>query len=149
VRQRARPELYGLWTVERMLHDGVEVPVTDASRWQFLAIDDGGRAWARTAMGQEHSFAYQEQLPDGTVTLEPQGTGAAATWTVARGQKSVKVPHPAPRTRQDFGVTVDQDRRTLVLTGTWAEKPLELQLVEKQFLLHRGFHWVQEMPFNR
>jgi hypothetical protein len=41
----------------------------------------------------------------------------------------------------------------LVLSGTWEGKALELTLQKledkDQPLVARGFHWVQEFPFNR
>jgi hypothetical protein len=146
--QRARPALYGLWSVERMLLDGVEVPATDATRWKFLAIDEGGTTWTRTASGNMHAFAHGGFV-DGSVTMKPRSGGDEQTWTFESGTKTVQVADPEPRTMADFGKMVGVERRTLVLRGRWGDKQLELHTVEKVLLLQRGFRWVQEMPFNR
>ena len=37
----------------------------------------------------------------------------------------------------------------LAVKGAWRGMPIELHLVKREFPLLRGFHWVQEMPFNR
>lgn len=147
----AKPALYGRWDVERMLLDGEEVAAADASRWRFLAIDRGGRAFYRTAAGAQRSFSYAEDLAKGEITLTTASDAEpdARTLRVEQGTKTLAAPHPAPRTRQDFGERVDAERRTLSLKGEWQGQLLELELVEHVFLLHRGFHWVQEMPFNR
>ena len=153
-RRGPRPELYGIWNVETMRLDGVEVPTTDATRWRFLAIDRDRRAWARTLQGQVTSFAYSEDLAAGTVSLQPQGAAAGAaaaagTWTVERGLKTVKVLDPEPRTMADYQKQVDAERRTLVLKGKLGERQVELHVVERVFTLQRGFHWVQELPYHR
>src|SRR5687768_6284488 len=54
--RQARPRLHGLWEVERMFVDGVEVPATDALRWRFVAIDDFGNSWVRRLDGGEITF---------------------------------------------------------------------------------------------
>jgi hypothetical protein len=95
-----------------------------------------------------HAFA-NGAFADGKVTMRPRSGGDEQTWTYERGAKTVQVADPEPRTMADFNRMVDVERRSLVLRGRWGDKELELHTVEKVFLLHRGFHWVQEMPFNR
>jgi hypothetical protein len=56
---------------------------------------------------------------------------------------------PEPRTFADYGVLVDVTRPSLVLRGPWQGSELELHLVQKQLMLERGFHLVQEIPVNR
>tara|TARA_R110002096_G_scaffold40961_2_gene111163 strand:- start:539 stop:2059 length:1521 start_codon:yes stop_codon:yes gene_type:complete len=149
VNQRyAKPALYGRWDVEKMIHDGVELPISDANRWQFLAIDRGTRAWSRAAMGQVFSWICTEDLANNQVMMKVVN-GKEESWTVAQGTKSIEAPNPNPVTIEDFRKPVNVERRTLVLRGVWQGKPLELHTIEHVFNLHRGFHWVQEMPFNR
>lgn len=148
-RRGPRPELYGIWNVETMLLDGVEVPATDATRWKFLAIDRDRRAWARDATGKVVSFAYTEDVAGGKVGMKPQAGGDEQAWTFERGTKIVKALNPEPRTREDFAKQVDVERRTLVLKGKLLDKQLELHTVERVFPLFRGFHFVQEMPYHR
>jgi hypothetical protein len=148
--QRARPELFGMWTVQKMLLDGVEVPATDVTRWKTFAIDDFGMTWARETSGRVHMFTHQDFTADGvTLKLRTQGEAPGEAWTIERGTQTVQEPHPEPRSMADYGKVVDAERRALVLRGRWGERQVELHLVEKVFRLRRGFHWVQEVPFNR
>lgn len=144
----AKPALYGRWDVEKMIHDGRELPVSDAMRWQFFAIDRGTRAWSRAAMGQIFSWSYSEDLDNHKVVMKV-GDGAEDQWLVEQGTKTVNVENPEPNTVEDGQKRIDVQRRTLVLRGSWQGKPLELHTVEHVFNLHRGFHWVQERPYNR
>jgi len=54
---------------------------------------------------------------------------------------------------KDQTLHFDERAGKLVLAGTWEGKALELTLqkleVKDQPLVARGFHWVQEFPFNR
>jgi hypothetical protein len=145
------PELYGVWNVEKMVLDGVEVPATDATRWKFLAIDRGGRAWARAATGKLEWFVCAEDTGGGALNLRigPQQAGAEHVWTCERGTKTVEQPNPEPRTMADYGTPIQIERRTLVLRGRLGDKQLELHTIERVFPLLRGFRFVQEMPYNR
>ncbi len=147
-RMGPRPELWGLWRVEKMLRDGVEVPITDATRWQFLAIDRGPRAWSREATGRGHAWRLQEDLAANTITLTDQA-GKAHVLTIERGTKMVKTVNPAPLRMEDFRTLVDVETPFLVLKGRLGEHDLELHTVARYFPLLRDFTMVQEMPYNR
>ncbi len=146
--QGVRPELYGLWNVEKMLLEGVEVPLADAMLWKSLSIDRGGRAVARETTGRQHTFTHKEDVAAGVLSMKV-GAGKAEDWTFTRGTKRVKVAHPEPRTMKDYRKQVSAERRTLVLKGKWGDRQIELHTVERVFVLERGFHWVQELPFHR
>lgn len=49
----------------------------------------------------------------------------------------------------DYQSMVEVERPSLVLWGPWEEQDLELHLVPEVFELERGFHLVQELPYNR
>ena len=146
-KMRERSALYGLWVVEAMKLDGVEVPVTDATRWRDFAVDAGNTAWAREATGARHWFEFR---CDGTASTaqvkERAGSGEPATWTCERGSATTKVDPPLLLRNADRGKKVDGERRTLVLTGQWHGKQLELRTVEKVFRLQTGFRLRQELP---
>lgn len=144
----AKPALYGRWDVEKMIYDGKELPITDATRWQFFAIDRGTRAWSRAAMRQSFSWDYSEDLDNNKVMMKTRN-GDEEEWSVEQGTKTSKVAPPEPNTKDDLRKLIDVQRRTLVLRGLWKGKPLELHTVEHVFNLHRGFHWVQELHYNR
>lgn len=148
-----KPALYGLWKVEKMILDGTEVPMSDSSRWEFFAIDRGNRAWARELVGKVHSWQYAEDLDANTITLSGSGVISGLlggrTWTIERGKKTVKVPHPAPTKMSEYNAEVDGERDSIVFRGRWGSRDLELHTVKKEFRIFRGFHWVQELPFNK
>jgi hypothetical protein len=147
-----KPELWGIWRVEKMLRGGVEVPITDATRWQFLALDRGPRAWAREATGRVHSWRLKEELSKegngGTLTLTDQ-TGTAFPLAIVRGTKMVKTVNPAPLRMDDFRKLVDVETPSLVLKGKLGDDEVELHTVQRYFPQLRGFTMVQEMPYHR
>jgi len=139
--------LYGLWVVETMRLDGVEVPVTDAQRWRDFAIDTGNMAWSREATGTRHWFEFTWDDAAGTAQVKGRAdSGAAETWTCERGTKVTKVDPPLLLRNEERGKKVDGERRTLVLTGKWQGKQLELRTVQKVFRLETGFRLRQELP---
>ncbi len=125
--------LYGIWEVARMSVDGQALPplLTDSSRWRRAIFDFPGRmAFQR----MDDSFAYYPaaiNLTDRTLSLTKRGdTNWKANFTFQ---------HPT--------------REQLILDGRMDNREIhmELQLVEREkfLLVRRGFHWIQEFPFNR
>lgn len=131
-------ELYGVWTVDTFAIDGTELPplTTDRVRWQ---------AW--TASGRSSDVWFMNGRKEIPATVQAPGystkVDAAAhtikvtvddykevveTWTYAR---------PAP------------DR--LVIDASHLGKKLHVALHREPDppLLTRGFHWINEVPFNR
>jgi len=141
-----KSQLYGLWVVETMRLDGVEVPITDAQRWRDFAIDTADSAWSREAGGARHFFEFHWDDAAGTAQVKDRSGGDAETWTGARGTKTTKVDPPLLLHSEERGKKVDGERRTLVLTGKWQGKQLELQTVQKVFRLQTGFRLRQELP---
>lgn len=147
-----KPQWFGMWKVDAMTLDGVEVAAGDVGHWNFLAFDRGMWAFVRTPGGQGPAFDITaEDAAAGTVTLKPRGANAGepVTWTLVEGKKTVQVTDPEPKTMADFNKMVDVERRTIVVKGQWQGKALEVHAYEKPMRIHRGFHFVQEMPYNR
>jgi hypothetical protein len=143
----ARPELFGLWKVERMRLDGAEVPPSDSSRWKYLAFDRGNLAFARTLLGQAFSFDIVENLEADEVTLTQRGGKATGeVWTIERSTVTRKVRNPAPKKRGDWGGRIDAEVPAIVFRGNWKGKAIELHTVRKQFRLHDSFRLVREFP---
>ena len=145
---REKPARYGVWTVERMVLDGEEVPAEDGTRWRFLAIDRGDLVWAREATGREHFFRIAWDEDEGAARVRPAGAEDAEpwTWTVAEGTKVLPVDPPLLLRNEDRGRKVDGERKTLVLKGAWGERAVELHTVERRFRLQTGFRFRQELP---
>ena len=144
---REKSALYGLWTVETMVRDGVEVPRTDATRWRDFAIDRGTFAWTRDLAGTRRFLDFQWDAATGIAQVEERGKeGDATPWTVEPGVATVKGDRPVLLRNEERGQQVDVERRTLRLTGQLDGHALELTTVEKKFRLEAGFRLRQELP---
>lgn len=146
---REKSELYGVWLVDRMLVDGVEVPSSDVTRWRMLAIDRGNRTWSRDANGDKLQFDFALDAAASVAQVKPRSgdpSAIAVPWTIVQGMKTVLSDPPLLLRTEDRGKKVDSERRSLVLNGAWGEKQLELHVVEKRFRLQTGFRLRQELP---
>jgi uncharacterized membrane protein YphA (DoxX/SURF4 family) len=127
---RAKSPLYGIWDVERMSIDGRERSplVTDYGRWR-RAIFDFSTATAFQRM--DNSIAYYGSTIDEKSHTVQINTGKA------KGKLTFQRPAP--------------DR--LILDGDMDNHKVNMQLHlfdrNKFLLVNRGFHWIQEYPFNR
>ncbi|WP_234789632.1 DoxX family protein [Mycolicibacterium mucogenicum] len=125
---KAKPELYGIWSVREFSVDGKPLPplTTDQTRWQRLVFETDG------------ALTYQRmngELVDAPATIKSDTITATGPGGAALAE--LKVSRPAARQLQ--------------LTGTLQGRPVQITLDQvdlDQFTLrNRGFHWVQEYPF--
>ncbi len=126
-----RPPLYGLYEVESMTVDGAERPplLTDAARWRWVAVTAYGRLITQNVAGTRDAMTITYDEKAGTVLLQTMGQDAKnMTMTCQRGADG-----------------------SLVLEGdmTAGRTRLALKKAPDAGLMSRGFHWVQEMPYNR
>ena len=116
--------LYNIWDVERFERDGAVVPLGDPARWLFVSIRS--QAVVRTMDGVDHVHAVTKE-DDGRLELGNAGSEGS------------------------FAAEVIGDRA--VLTGRYDGRAVRVELrrpdLSKMPLVSRGFHWVQEYPFNR
>jgi hypothetical protein len=125
--------LYGIWEVEQMTADGQVRPplLTDDQRWRRLIFDRPDRA------------GFQ-RMDDSLATFNARIDASAHTIDLT------KMDDPK------WKATLSYDRAAsdrLLLQGEMDghRVVMELRLVEREtfLLINRGFHWVQERPFNR
>ncbi len=130
----ARPEIYGLYEVERFTREGVELPplLSDGRRWRRVLIES--RLFTTVILMDERRLRFQGRLsanPD-RLWLRPAGLPEAP-------RQAFRFQQPAP------------DR--LVLSGQLDGVALTVELrradESKLLLINRGFHWISERPFNR
>lgn len=128
-----RPPLYGIWMVDEFSLDGQPRPplTTDAARWQRVIF----------------------QRPKG-MTIQPM-TGPNQTFTLELNQDSKtlslgKTDDPNWKATLTFD---KPDDGRMTLEGEADGHKIQARLSrfdESTFLLKsRGFHWIQERPFNR
>ncbi len=128
--QPQRPPLYGLYDVETVTRKGKEQPplLSDLTRWRRIAFEFPGTV---AIQFMNDGIAYQRAVYNAAKsTLELSGSHDRATFTYRR---------------------VDLDH--LMLDGSDNLGPVTIRLSRidpSHFLLrNRGFHWINEYPFNR
>ncbi|MGH9635343.1 MAG: DoxX family protein [Candidatus Angelobacter sp.] len=130
---RPRSLLYGIWNVEQMSIDGQAHPplLTDQARWRRVVFDFPTLA----------SF----QRPDDTFT----GFGTS----ISDADKTLTLTKPADKNWKASFTFVRPAPDQLVLIGTMDGHKIQLQLKlqdrDKFTLVNRGFHWINEYPFQR
>lgn len=123
--RREKTVLHGSWRVDYQARDGVEVPplFTDDTRWRRLVIHELGASLRFATDRRAHYFV---EVDDTTITLVRRGIS-----------------------RQTFTYRRIDDH--LALEGTFGGHAIrvDLTLEPPPPLTTRGFHWVQESPYNR
>ena len=129
----AKPALYGIWDVEQFTVDGQARPplLTDTTRWRRLVFErfEFGALYSMNDTPSYYEFSTDSKQNNLTLTLRrPANTKISLTYS-----------RPTP----------DQ----LLLDGPIDGHPTHIQLRledrNKFLLVSRGFHWIQEYPFNR
>jgi hypothetical protein len=131
----ARPKspLYGIWNAETFVIDGQPHPplLTDAARWRRIVFDY-----------PQYSTLY-------SMDDAPQYYG---TRIDMKAQTLALTKSSDKSWKADFSFT-RPDASHLVLDGTMDKHKIhaEFELLDRSkfLLVRRGFHWVQDYPFNR
>jgi hypothetical protein len=143
-------DLAGSWEVIEHRIDGVELPTlgTDARRWKYLVLAEN--------QGQQFAVATAIQ-------------GVRKAWRVERSDSGLKFRAMRPAQPQDpagdpvvgtlevefesaLEVAREGEKRlrlTGMLEGVRVEAACELREARDFPLMSRGFHWINEHPFNR
>jgi hypothetical protein len=125
------PSLYGIYDVESFLRRGEAVPplMTDAKRWKRVVFDKYGYVSFYGVDDAERSFMLENDETKRTLALKSK------KW----GELTLSYTRPDPE--------------HMTLAGTYDGDPIALTLKRadesKMELIHRGFHWVNEVPANR
>ncbi len=131
--KRPKPDMYGLYEVDTFVQNGDTIPslTTDSTRWQYLALDRANMVMLKS-MTRQLSYLQME-----TDSLEN-----IFHWN-------------------RFGDTTNvydmrfsrNDSILLSLEGIYQGDTLSMTFKhidpEEFLLVNRGFHWVNEFPFNR
>jgi len=123
-----RSPLYGIWDVEEF---SVGQSTASAQRWQRIIFDSPYRVSVQTSTDPLQRFSLQSDGEKRTLTLGKRDDP---------GWKTV--------------LTYEQvSPEVITLAGTLNGSEMTARLhrsTERQFLLtNRGFHWINEFPFNR
>lgn len=137
-----RGELDGTWEVREFRRDGVELPpiITDAVRWRYLTLIDRPE-WKQGIVTHMKGVnaRWILEVKDGALEFRDM--------TVAAGEDPAKAPLVGTLAFTREG------EKAMRLSGEVAGTKIDAvceRLDAKDFLLmNRGFHWVNEFPFNR
>jgi hypothetical protein len=130
---RTRSPLFGAWTVQTMMIDGIErAPLlTDPDRWRRLIFDYDTAMRVQTIDGELHRSGLKLDA-------------VKRTFDLSRDSDPTQTAHFVYDRKAPDAMTLDGD-----MNG----HPVHMELAredEKKLLLEsRGFHWVQDYPFNR
>lgn len=129
-----KPPLYGIWSVEEFTVDGEARPplITDTLRWQRVIFDRFPGSVAMQKMsGERLRYRTDLDLPKKKLTLHKRDD---------------------PKWAADFAIDQPQPD-SLVLQGQIDGRRIDAKMhrqdESKFLLLNRGFHWINEYPFNR
>jgi hypothetical protein len=127
----APPPILGRWDVVSMSIDKRELKKDDAANWKWIDVSE--RGMIRVSKPSPPSLAYRSawNAVEKSLTLTKF---TAPTW---KATLTYDLPQPD----------------LLKLSGSMDDKPIAVTLrpsAEKhQELKTRGFHWIQELPYNR
>ena len=128
-----KPPLYGIWVIDRMTIDSVEREplITDYERWRRVVI----------------------QFPTSISFWRMDDTFFSQTAKIDMDAKTISLS-PATGTHGSSHFQFEQaDAEHLILDGEFDGRRthMETHLVDRQrfLLVNRGFHWIQELPFNK
>ena len=124
---------YGIWNVDEFTTDGKARPplVTDTARWRRVVFDGPGTLAVQLMSDERQRYG---------LALDPIKKTMALTRRNDPAWKSGFVyQQPEPK--------------TLTLQGTWDGHQIQAKLHRadqpKFLLVNRGFHWINENPYNR
>jgi len=125
--------LYGIWNVEQMFVDGEARPplLTDQDRWRRVLFQDPSTAIFQRMDDSFARFVASINVTDRRLALAKRDD---KTWEAGFGYE-----RSAPD-RLDLDGSMD---------GHLVRMQLQRQDETRFLLVSRGFHWVQEFPFNR
>ena len=129
--KRAKPPLYGIWEVETMrVNDSLLPPLlTNEQRWRYLVIDYKGRCSIKHLNGQVKWLNFAIDKDQSKISLYDYNY------------------------KQEDNFTYSQNIDSLHMKGILGKDTLDLSLklknLDEILLINRGFHWINEYPFNR
>jgi len=133
VLNRPKAPIYGLYEVESFQRSGRDVaPLSsDVTRWRRVIIQSPSALTVRMMDDSPHVYATEYNQANNSVTLSGD---------------------PDKSRKNGFSYS-RPDPEHVILAGTLGPDPLVVKLKRidpaKFLLVNRGFHWINERPFNR
>lgn len=127
---RGRSPLYGVWEVEEF-NLGQATATTSAPRWRRMVFDSPGRVMVQTAADIHERLGLELDQEKRTLTLRKRDD---PSWNTVLTYEQV-----SPEVVRLAGA----------LNGSEMTARLRRSNERKFLLTDRGFHWINEFPFNR
>ena len=130
---RTKSPLYGIWNVDQLSIDGqLRSPLlTDYDRWRRVVFD----------------------FPDSVVFQRMDDSFAGFAATIDTNAKTISLTKRSDKNSKASLTYVRPSPDQLILDGAMDAHKVHMQLQlydrNKFMLVNRGFHWIQEYPFNR
>lgn len=130
---REKPPLYGIYNVDTFVQNGDTLAplLTDSLRWRRLVVDWPGFATVRRMNDGVARYAFYPDTTAGSVQMY--------TFADTSNKFTLHYKRPAPE--------------ELTFEGVLHEDSVYIQMsaydVNNFLLVNRGFHWINETPFNR
>lgn len=130
--EREKSVLYGIYNVESYVRDGKTVPdlLSNPERWKRLIFD-------------HPEYAVVTMMDDRELYLQAAIDTSSQTILITNPYRNL--------TNQKF--TYESTDSSMVLNGAMGNDTLNIRLQQYDLsrfgLLNRGFHWVNEVPYNR
>ncbi|HKV08178.1 MAG TPA: hypothetical protein VJ725_08580 [Thermoanaerobaculia bacterium] len=129
-----KPPLHGVWEVEEMIVDGKVRPplLTDEERWRRVVVEEAGYFGIQRMKDSRAGFyGFEQDSARKTFTLQDQRD--------LKKKYVLSYQRPKPE--------------ILVMEGSFKDQQIRVRIRrfdDSEFLLtSRGFHWINEQPFNR
>ncbi len=123
--------LYGIWMVDEFTVGGQSPQPDDQSRWQQAIFDNSYEVVFQSVNGKRQRFIHQTNVQKKTVTV----------WRRENPGQRMQIAFDRP---QSDAMTLDGN-----VDGEQIHARLH-RVPEPKFMLNtRGFHWINEYPFNR
>jgi uncharacterized membrane protein YphA (DoxX/SURF4 family) len=148
-----KPPLYGLWEVDEFAQDGEDRPplITDATRWQRVVFTQrrfrGSSLFVISNMKGKQVVFFQVDVDQEAKTI------TLSRLTGPTGGDSPPPKYVIPYQEPEPGVMVLEGDLELPESRKLVQHHFRVRLrhvPEERFLLvGRGFHWINEVPYNR
>ena len=132
-KDQIRDEFYGIWEVETFIKNGDTIPplTTIDDRWRYMIMETKGRTVIKKMNGSINFYHFKVDSIKNSISIYKEDNTEAANNFYIEQKDSLHLKIKG---------LLDQDSLKIHL------KAIDL----KDFtLINRGFHWVNETPYNK
>ncbi|WP_197275388.1 DoxX family protein [Nonlabens sp. YIK11] len=131
--KRDKPDYYGIWEVQLHVEQGdTLMPLTTATgRWRYLILDNENMASIKMTNDSIESYKFELDSTKTRIKMYPKDSELDGYNITLRSMDSTNMRLQSSR-----------DNDSLIVD-------LRLKDLKSFRLLNRGFHWVNEYPYNR